>query len=198
MNLTIRDMRRGDLEEMEAWRPYRDPLHELWHIPRRAPLSRDIWFALHSSDPSRIWFTIERRQDAKVIGALSLREIIRPLSARLGIRLGPAFVDRGYGTEALRLFLPYYFQTLGLQRLMLDVGATNRRAIHVYRKLGFRLRGRHYRNVPREQDLGLLNEEQFRELRVYFRRHMGRMQLLFYDMELDRNAWEQQASQTTA
>jgi len=190
----IREMRREDLEQMQAWRPFRDPLHRLWHIQRRTPLSRDIWFMLHNSDPTHMWFVIERRKDSRVIGALSLREIARPVSARLGIRLGADFVDRGYGSEALYLFLPHYFHTLGFQRMLLDVAATNKRAVHVYEKLGFRRTGQHYRNVPQEQDLSFLDEEQYRHLRIYFRRHFGRMQLLFYDMVLERSEWEEQVS----
>jgi RimJ/RimL family protein N-acetyltransferase len=187
-------MRREDLEQMQAWRPFRDPLHRLWHIPRRTPVSRDIWFMLHGSDPTRVWLTIERRVDDRVIGALSLREIDRPVSARLGIRLGADFVNRGYGSEALRLFLPYYFHNSDFERLFLDVAATNTRAIHVYEKLGFRQIDRHYRNVPSEHDLSFLEEEPYRKLRTYFRRHFGRMQLLFYDMLLERSEWEKQAS----
>jgi RimJ/RimL family protein N-acetyltransferase len=187
-------MEREDLEQMQDWRPFRDPLHGLWHIPRRTPVSRDIWFALHGSDPTRMWFSIERRRDGQVIGALSLREIERPVSARLGIRLGADFVDRGYGSEALRLFLPYYFHTSDFERLFLDVAATNERAIHVYEKLGFRRINRHYRNVPSGHDLSFLDQEPYRRLRTYFRRHFGRMQLLFYDMLLERSGWEVQPS----
>jgi diamine N-acetyltransferase len=187
-------MRRGDLEQMHAWRPFRDPLHRLWHIPRRTPVNRDIWSMLHAADPTRLWFTIERRVDGRVIGALSLREIERPVSARLGIRLGADFVDRGYGSEALRLFLPYYFRASNFERLFLDVAATNERAIHVYEKLGFRRINRHYRNVPSGHDLSFLDQEPYRRLRTYFRRHFGRMQLLFYDMLLERSEWEVQPS----
>jgi hypothetical protein len=39
-----------------------------------------------------------------------------------------------------------------------------------------------------------LDEEQYRHLRIYFRRHFGRMQLLFYDMVLERSEWEEQVS----
>lgn len=191
-------MHREDLEQMQAWRPFRDPLHRLWHIPRRTPVSRDIWFMLHGSDPTCMWFSIKRRRDGRVIGALSLREIERPVSARLGIRLGADFVNRGYGSEALRLFLPYYFHASDFERLFLDVAATNERAIHVYEKLGFRQTGRHYRNVPDGQDLGFLEEEPYRKLRTYFRRHFGRMQLLFYDMQLKRSDWEKQPSRQGA
>jgi RimJ/RimL family protein N-acetyltransferase len=192
--LVVRNMRKGDTQRMELWRPYRDPLHRLWHLRRSAPFSREVWFLLHGTDSRTLWWTIERRQGQRVIGALSLREISRPASARLGIRLRPDCVDCGYGTEALSAFLPHFFGTMGFHRLLLDVAATNTRAIHVYEKLGFRHCGTHYRDIPGDHDLGFLEQEQHRSLRRFFREQRGRRQLQFLDMVLDREAWQGQAS----
>jgi RimJ/RimL family protein N-acetyltransferase len=94
----------------------------------------------------------------------------------------------------LRAFLPYYFGTMGFHRMLLDVAATNTRAVHVYEKLGFQHCGKHYRNIPREQDLSFLDQEQYRPLLKFFRRHRGHTQLLFYDMVLEREVWEKQPS----
>lgn len=188
--LIVRDLRHDDLEQIETWRPFTDPLHNLWNIPRSTPLSRELWFTLKDSDPTRMWMVIQRKSDGQVIGTLSLREIVRRISARLGITLGADFVGQGYGTEALRLFLPHYFHEMGFRRLFLDVAAANRRALHVYEKLGFQRIGAHYRNIPEAIDLRFLEQEQYRSLRPYFRRHLGRMQLLFYEMVLERSAWE--------
>ncbi|HNR97032.1 MAG TPA: GNAT family protein [Anaerolineae bacterium] len=188
--LTLRDLTRDDLDAMELWPPFSDPLNKLWNIPRSSSLGRDLWFVMHGSDPTRRWYAIERREDRSVIGTLSLREIEAPASARLGIGLGSAYVDQGYGSEALSLFLPYYFRRLGFQRLVLDVAAANQRAVHVYDKLGFRLTGSHYRNVPEETDLSFMQEPAYCHLLPYFRRHFGRTQLLFLDMALERRDWE--------
>ena len=187
--LVLRKMRRPDLEEMERWRPFSDPLRTLWNIPRSGSLSRDLWFALHNSDPTTLWFAVERREDKRVIGSVSLREIMGHTSARLGVSFGSDYVDQGYGTEALGLFLPYYFGTLCFQRLVLDVAATNKRAIQVYRKLGFRQTGEHYRNIPEQVDLDFLQRDEYRDLWPYFRRRVGRMQLLFCDMVLEGREW---------
>jgi len=188
--LIVRSMRREDLDEMDSWHPFTDPLYSLWNIPRGPSVSRDIWFVVHGSDPSRLWFSIERLADQRVIGTLSLREIVQRVSARLGISLGVDYVDKGYGSEALRTFLTYYFRTLGFQRLFLDVAAANQRAIHVYRRLGFLQTASHYRNIPEGTDLQFLDQAPYRELRSCFRRHFGRMQLTFVDMALERRDWE--------
>ena len=190
--LIIREIECRDIDEMQSWRPFSEPLHRLWNIPRRPSLSREMWFMLHSSDPTRLWFAVERRADGQLIGSISLREIVVRRSARLGISFGADYVDQGYGSEALRLFLPYFFDELDFPRLRLDVAAANKRARHVYEKLGFRYVGRHYRDIPDQEDMLFLREEQYQPLRQYFRRHLGRWQLLFFDMVLECDEWRQQ------
>lgn len=50
-------------------------------------------------------------------------------------------VNRGYGTEGMRLALNYGFTELNLHRISLEVYAFNPRAIHVYEKIGFKREG---------------------------------------------------------
>lgn len=196
-NLLIRTMDRDDLDRMESWRPFTDPLSKLWNIPRSTSVSRDIWFVMHGTDPSRMWFAIERSADRQLIGTLSLREIVKPISARLGISLGYDYVDRGYGSEALNTFLPYYFRTLDFQRLLLDVAAANKRAIHVYQKLGFQQTDSHYRTIPDGTDLSFLQQQAYRDARAHFRRHFGHMQLMFLDMALERRDWDRRLAENS-
>ncbi|AFL52271.1 RimJ/RimL family protein N-acetyltransferase [Sinorhizobium fredii] len=53
----------------------------------------------------------------------------------------PAYLGRGYGTEAIRLALTHAFST-GLHRISLRVLASNSRAMACYRKCGFVEEGR--------------------------------------------------------
>jgi diamine N-acetyltransferase len=188
--VTVRTLRREDLEEMDNWCASTDPLLVLWGVPNGNPASRSLWFSMHASDPTRLWYAVERHADGHVLGTVSLREIVDQTSARLGISLDPACVDQGYGTESLELFFPYYFEALGFQRLVLDVAGANRRAVHVYEKLGFAYTGSHYRDVTDDADLGFLNQGVYSPLRAYFRRHLGHQQMLFYDMALERSSWQ--------
>ena len=54
---------------------------------------------------------------------------------------GMGQVNKGYGTEAMRMILRYGFETLNLHRIALEVYAFNPRAIHVYEKVGFQREG---------------------------------------------------------
>ena len=49
--------------------------------------------------------------------------------------------NQGYGTEAAALLLEYAFNTLKLHRIALEVYDFNPRALHVYKKLGFKQEG---------------------------------------------------------
>lgn len=79
----------------------------------------------------------------RFIGHLRFHSIDRQ-DKRAALAIGiddPAFLGRGYGTEAIRLALGYAFST-GLHRVSLRVLASNIRAISCYRKCGFVEEGR--------------------------------------------------------
>lgn len=75
----------------------------------------------------------------------------RVRQAEFGIFIGAKeHWDKGYGTEALKLFLKYGFETLNLNRISLRVYENNPRAIRSYEKAGLipegRLRQGHFQD----------------------------------------------------
>jgi RimJ/RimL family protein N-acetyltransferase len=186
--VTIRPMKRSDLDAMVQWRPFADPLYQPFDFPRWDKGEHLRWFEWRSRDTSRRLYTVEDEKHT-VIGSLTLREIDGQRSARLGITIGADFVSHGYGTEALRLFLDYYFGTLGFAQMLLDVSATNLRAVRAYRSLGFRKTGQHYRAADHPSYRILRQEPRYRHLRLFFRRQGTQHQVLFYDMALSREEW---------
>jgi RimJ/RimL family protein N-acetyltransferase len=186
--VTIRPMKRTDVDAMAQWRPAVDPLYQPFDFPRRSKAEHVRWFEWRNRDASRRLYTIEN-EEHKVIGSLTLREIDGQWSARLGITLGADFVSQGYGTEALRLFLDYYFGTMGFTQMVLDVAATNLRAVHSYLALGFRQVDYHYRPADHPSYRMIQQDPRYRHLRTYFRRQSGTIQVLFYDMLLTHEEW---------
>jgi RimJ/RimL family protein N-acetyltransferase len=87
-------------------------------------------------------------------------------SAEVGIMIGNReYWNQGYGTEAMTLLLKHGFETLNLNRIMLQVYEDNPRAIRCYEKVGLvhegRLRKARYHN-GRYWDvlnMGILREE---------------------------------------
>jgi len=67
----------------------------------------------------------------------------RARKAEVGIMIGnKSYWNKGYGTEAITLLLKHGFETLNLNRIMLQVYEDNPRAIRCYEKAGFILEGR--------------------------------------------------------
>ena len=186
--ITVRPMKQADLDTMIHWRRFADPLYQPFDLPRQSRSEHVRWFEWRSKDPSRRLFAIEN-EERQVIGSLTLREIDGLDSARLGITIGADYVSQGYGTEALELFLDHYFGEMGFSRIVLDVAATNLRAVRTYRSLGFREVGQHYRHASHSSYRILQKDPHYRHLRQFFRRQGTVIQVLFYDMAMTRQEW---------
>ncbi len=69
-------------------------------------------------------------------------------SAEVGIFIGnKKFWNQGYGSEAMQLLVNTGFNRLNLNRIYLNVFATNPRAIHTYEKVGFVHEGRFRQDI---------------------------------------------------
>lgn len=82
-------------------------------------------------------FTIEA--DTRPIGMIAYNRVdISSRSTDIDIVIGdPAYRDRGYGTDAIRAFLAFLFDTVGLHRVWLGTYGYNVRAQRAYEKVGF-------------------------------------------------------------
>jgi ribosomal-protein-alanine N-acetyltransferase len=90
------------------------------------------------SEPERgRCFAIEA--EGRPIGMIAYNAIIRrDRSVDIDVIIGEkAYWSRGYGTDAIRAFLRYLFEVVGMHRVALGTYATNARAIRCYEKCGF-------------------------------------------------------------
>jgi RimJ/RimL family protein N-acetyltransferase len=186
--VTIRPLTRQDLRTMSKWPSFDDPLYRLFDWPKRSELSDDLWFHQLMRDKSRVYYAVDNEADM-LIGRLSLRDIKKRASARLGIGFGPQYVGQGYGTEALGLFLRYYFQEMRFERMVLDVAAVNVRAVRCYERCGFKHVDEHYQYAGGDGDVAFLDQPAYAHLRHLFKRDRYRNMVLAYDMEILRKDW---------
>ena len=89
-------------------------------------------------------FVIVTLEDDKMIGTVSLERINNiNRTATLGIFIGNKnYLNKGYGTEAIKLILDYGFKYLNLNNIKLDLMEFNKRALKCYEKCGFKEYGR--------------------------------------------------------
>jgi RimJ/RimL family protein N-acetyltransferase len=109
-----------------------------------APMSlpmEEAWFerTVEAQGRDGYHFTVCLLEGDRPIGTIGLEDLdLRNGSAGLGISIGdPADTNRGLGTDALRALLDWAFGMLRLERVWLDVYATNPRARAVYERVGF-------------------------------------------------------------
>ncbi len=93
-------------------------------------------------DPKAAIFTIERLADREPVGGCSLFDVeTAQRSAILGIWLGKPYWNQGLGTDAVRTLCRFAFRHMNLQRVELNVFATNPRGLRAYEKVGFQREG---------------------------------------------------------
>lgn len=140
-------LEKADLPLFVDWLNDPEVRHGLQMYLPMSMASEEIWFEnMLKRDPDTQPLSIEAREgDSWVkIGNMGFFDINPHVhSAELGIMIGNKdFWNKGYGTEAITLFLKHGFETLNFHRIMLVVYADNPRAIRCYEKAGFVHEGR--------------------------------------------------------
>jgi RimJ/RimL family protein N-acetyltransferase len=96
------------------------------------------WYSTRTDQTDRPDLAVVDNSGGQCVGEVVFNEWSEPnRSCNFRTIIGPRGRDRGLGTEAIRLFLCYGFEQLGLHRISLDVLNFNPRAKRVYEKLGF-------------------------------------------------------------
>lgn len=149
----LRLPRETDLPLVERWRC--DPaVHEQLVGSARAFTQADLqtWLETSVRSDSLIRFMIDDSEHEATVGYAGLYRIDIPNShAEYGILIGErGYWRQGIGTRATQAMLRLAFEHLGLNRVYLEVLASNLPARGTYRKCGFRNEGVARRHVCRD------------------------------------------------
>jgi RimJ/RimL family protein N-acetyltransferase len=77
----------------------------------------------------------------------------------IGADISEEFTGKGIVQEAYKMFIPFLFKEYDLNKISLEVLSTNKRAIYLYKKIGFNFEG-----VKREE---VLKGEEFINSEIY-------------------------------
>jgi len=182
----VRVFNRTDVDAWQAWPDYDEQLLVGTSPRRMSPEQRGRWYDDITQRQRQMPFAVED-ETGTMIGRIFLRHVRHEeRSAVLGIDLHPAYLSQGYGTESLKAFLHYYFETMGFERMLLSVAAHNARARRCYESLGFTTVGSHW-----DAHIGpdVTNQPKYAYMRHLFRRGPLGLESLFYDMRLEGAVW---------
>ena len=137
--LELREIERNDMKIINSWRNNQNVISYLGD-PFRF-INQDVdekWFDNYMLNRNNcVRCAIEN--DQKIVGLVSLTNIDNlNRSAEFHIMIGDVnYHNKGIGTFAVNEILKHAFYNLNLHRVMLTVLENNKRAQHVYEKLGF-------------------------------------------------------------
>ncbi len=157
--LLLRPMTPADFARLYEIRAMPEVTH--WLTGR--PTSYDDYVERYGT-PERLASTLVVELDGTVIGDLfvgiatpyaqvEVREQARDTEAAIGWLLDPAYVGRGYATEAAAEVLRICFDGLGLRRVVAGAFADNDASLRVMARIGMRVEGRSRRGSL-HRDLG--------------------------------------------
>ena len=137
--LYLRLMVFEDTDLILRWRSRPDVASQLFSQRPPTRAEHEAWFSRLQESDDRIEFVIVVRETQSPIGTIGLSHMDREKrEAEYGIMLGePEWRGQGLAREASDLLLDYAFESLGLQRVRLNLFADNSSARTLYERLGF-------------------------------------------------------------
>lgn len=137
-NLKLAPLTMEDAYDMRSWGQHENKLLADYNFPYINDTEVKTWFRFKTLNWRNSYFSV-RNRDGRLVGYMGIknRRLFKK-TAFLGIVFDPDHVNKGLGTEALEIFLTFYFEKLKMKALFLEVAEFNSRAIRVYEKLGFK------------------------------------------------------------
>ncbi|KJF26411.1 GCN5 family acetyltransferase [Clostridium aceticum] len=165
----ITEIERQQVDAMQLWGKHEDPLLGSYNFPVMSELQREYWYRNKKYTLSKKCFGVCNLEN-QFVGYIALRNIkwIRRIS-ELGIVFDPNYINKGYGTDALKGFLEYYFDNMKMRQLNLKVAVFNKRAQKCYEKCGFQLQEIKYDEFE-DQNLEVFDREDLEEYQQFFKK----------------------------
>ena len=142
--INLRPQKKEDAEYIAKYQQDQDVLDNYFMGYNMPPLKEfaERWYERLTTEKEGYGFVIENKQ-GEFIGTCHANDMnMRNGTTYLAIFIGhPDYRSKGYGTEAMKLFLNFMFNELGLRKVKLNVFAFNKRAIRCYEKCGFIIEG---------------------------------------------------------
>lgn len=141
--LTMRLIRVSDVAHVMTWVNDPEVVKNFQNFDKKFTRTEERAFLRRLvASPTDRTFSLFRTEDKAYVGQCALNQISgKNKVARPSLFIRRKYWGKGYGQEAMRLLMDYAFRTLKLHKVWLMVYASNKKALHMYRKLGFKNEG---------------------------------------------------------
>lgn len=181
-NIHLHNMMPSELQQLLQWSKHKDRLYADYDFPQFNNKELADWYSIKTRK-NRMLVSI-CSQDGELLGYISLRNIKKFFKiSELGIVLNPARIEKGYGTDAIKTFLRWYFQTLKYNKLLLSVAMYNDRAHFVYKKIGFVEKYTFY-DIFENTEIDPLNDPEYINIKKFFKNKRGLIYVNCLKMEI--------------
>lgn len=135
--ITITELKPGDMPGFLQWGHHTDLRFLHYDFPELPETQLLDWY--HAKKiPFFRWLYVAKDPDGKLLGYMTVKHINRLFkTAELGIVFDPGRLGKGYGSQAMVIFLRIFFGERKMRELRLRVADFNHRARKAYEKVGF-------------------------------------------------------------
>lgn len=146
-HFTVVPLRREHANHFTAWSTHQNPLLQDYNYSDLTEVQRTIWAMEKIKNLRKKYFAILNHEE-RMVAFVGFKEL-NPFhkSALLGIVLDPAYTSKGYGTEILSGMLDYFFNTMKMKTMNLEVNLFNQRAVALYERMGFLPDGEYLQDI---------------------------------------------------
>ncbi len=150
--VNLRPMKKEDIELAVKYEADEDVTNNYFMGMNLFP-TKDMWEKWYegiTKDDEDFSFAVENKEGLYIGGCFTSWLNWKNRTTYIAVFIGnPDYRSKGYGTEALRIFLGFLFNELGLRKVKLNVFSFNKRAIRCYEKCGFTVDGINRKEVYR-------------------------------------------------
>lgn len=187
-NIYLKPLDYQDALKIRQWGSHENKLFIDYNLSDLTETQIHFWYSTKKKNFRKSYFAIYNNED-RMIGYMGVKDInLFKKESFLGIVLDPNFLEMGYGTESIRVFLRYYFYEMKMKKILLDVNAFNTRAIRAYEKLGF-LYITEYLGEFENQEIDF-KDPYYEPYEKYFTYHRGVLLSQIHIMEMDLRRFE--------
>lgn len=163
INVIVRPLEKDDIELLRKWRNDSQNTKYLKKVPYITTDMQNKWFENYIENGDEIFFAIEECNDLnRLVGSAALYNFDGETVEFGKILIGDKDAHgKNVGSNALKAILKIAFTNLSIKKVMLRCYKDNKKALRIYRNVGFNIEEEHLVNENIEYTMKIEKNEDF-------------------------------------